>query len=603
MGTLCKVLVGRRRELEALERFLNAARAGQGGLVLLAGEAGSGKTRLAAEFADRAGRTEVKCLRGGCSEVELPVPYLPFIEAIGNQLDGADMVSLRASIGPAANHLARLFPQFGEPHQSRRLDDQQKPLFFESIVILLEQMAKADGLLLVIEDIHWADTSSRELLAYLQRRERNAHTLVLASYRTDELHRDHPLRPFLASWGRSGIVPRVDVGPLTKEEVHEMTSIILDRVEKDMVDVLHARSEGNAFVVEELLREHLDHGGVADHLPQTVRDAIKMRVDRLDQGPRRLLEVASVIGPRFNAITLAAVADQAQNKVLGMLDALVDHQLLAADPDIAGAYRFRHALTRDAIHGGLPLSERRHLHLTIAADLEQRPDANSLEICRHLLGAGRTEHAIPFGLRAATEAMNRYAYSEAAALFEEVLLHHIDQRDRATALASLGVVCYLSGRLTEGSRHFDDAAGLFDLLGDLDAAADARVDAAACYRWMGRLDIAQRLCERAIESLALQRPSPPIARAWAMLALLTIYDLQPERANQLAGNALQTAEAAHANTARLDSYQVLGVSRVMLGSDEGVGVLDRAYEEGRQLGLFDSATRGLFDGVIMRCWL
>ncbi|HEX2433759.1 MAG TPA: ATP-binding protein, partial [Gaiellaceae bacterium] len=192
---LSPVLVGRREELSQLEDALLAANRSDGRFVLLAGEAGIGKTRLATELTRRARKLGCNALWGSCSEAELSLPYLPFVEAIGNQLDEHDLVQVRAELGPMSGELAQLFPQLGNGAQPASTGDpaQAKLRMFESVVTLLDLWARERGLLLVLDDVHWADSSTRHLLDYVARRMANSRVMVLASYRSDELDRRHPL--------------------------------------------------------------------------------------------------------------------------------------------------------------------------------------------------------------------------------------------------------------------------------------------------------------------------------------------------------------------------------------------------------------------------
>ncbi len=191
---LCPVLIGREQELGALEDALLGANRGQGQVVLLSGDAGMGKTRLSTELQRRAHQLGMKVLWGGCSEAELALPYLPFLEAIGNYLAGADLDQVRDRLGPIRRELGHLFPQLDPEASSPDADTMNGKLrLFEAILALLAIPTTAGGLLLVIEDLHWADGSTRELLDYLTRRLRSSRILVVCTYRSDEMHRKHPL--------------------------------------------------------------------------------------------------------------------------------------------------------------------------------------------------------------------------------------------------------------------------------------------------------------------------------------------------------------------------------------------------------------------------
>src|SRR5919197_3812009 len=294
-SSLCPVLVQRDDELAALEAALMAAHGRDGGLAVLSGEAGIGKTRLASEVARLARQLGSEVLWGTCSEAELSLPYLPFVEALGNYLDLQDSAAITERLGPSARELAQLFPQVadGAVPAPGGESEQAKLRLFEAVACLLAIPADDQGLLLVIEDVHWADESTRELLDHLARRLSGLRALVLITYRSDELHRRHPFVPTLQGWRRSGLAEVVELEPLAEAGVGEMLQAILgsDRVDPELRDLMLERTEGNPFVLEEMLKEATEgrpHAGNAAALsvddrsiPGTVRDTILLRLARL----------------------------------------------------------------------------------------------------------------------------------------------------------------------------------------------------------------------------------------------------------------------------------------------------------------------------------
>src|SRR5947209_9497480 len=226
---LCPVLVGREREVSLLEDALLAAHRGSGQVVVIAGEAGVGKTRLAMELQERARRAGTAVMVGTTSEAEVALPYLPFIEAIGNYLAGADLDRIKLQLGPATcRQLGQLLPQFefqttlidpGEPAQA-------KLRLYEAILAFFRYAAERSGLLLVLEDFHWADASSRELLEYMARRlRRRTRMLLLVTYRSDELNRRHPLLPLIRGWQRTGMAEPIQLDPLPASAIASMVKI------------------------------------------------------------------------------------------------------------------------------------------------------------------------------------------------------------------------------------------------------------------------------------------------------------------------------------------------------------------------------------------
>ena len=295
-NVLCPVLVRRDDQLGALEHALLEARRGDSRFVLLAGEAGMGKTRLATVLADEARRLGTTVLWGSCSEAELALPYLPFVEAVGNFVGPRPDEGLAAQLGPARRELAQLFPQLGDPAAADAGDPAQAKLrLYEAFVALLA-IAGENGLLIVVEDVHWADSSTLELLDHVVRRLSALSALVLVTYRSDEVHRRHPLLPSLQAWRRSPAAETVKLGALPPEGTAEMIAAIFDsrEVGDEFAGFMHARTEGNPFVLEEMLKEALDRGDVFRtahgwerkaledlRVPDTVRDTILLRLDRL----------------------------------------------------------------------------------------------------------------------------------------------------------------------------------------------------------------------------------------------------------------------------------------------------------------------------------
>ncbi|HYM67268.1 MAG TPA: AAA family ATPase, partial [Patescibacteria group bacterium] len=263
---VCPVLVGRELELTDLEDALLAANRGEGQIVLVGGEAGIGKTRLATELERRALRVRMTALSGGCSEAELALPYLPFLEAFGNYLATADLDEVRRSLGSLRRELAHLFPQLEPESEPRESGDptQAKLRLFEAIIALLRVPAEKTGLLLVLEDLHWSDASTRELLDYLTRRLRGMRIMLLGTYRSDEMHRKHPLAHHIQSWRRTRAAKVIELEPLPPDGVAEMVQAIFDQreVSNEFRDFLYERSEGNPFVLEELLKAAIDSGDI-----------------------------------------------------------------------------------------------------------------------------------------------------------------------------------------------------------------------------------------------------------------------------------------------------------------------------------------------------
>jgi len=491
---LCPVLVGRESELTELEDSLLAAARGEGRMVLIAGEAGIGKTRLASEAGDRARGLGMKVFTGACSEAAMAMPYLPFLEALGNYVARADLQTLRAGLGRSAAALGNLFPRLGPSPVEAGDPNHAKLRLFEGFLQLLELVAAKSGLLLVIEDLHGADASTRELIDYLARRVQGTRMLVLVTYRAEELGRSHPLLHDLQAWRRNALAQVMELKSLDVQEVASVVEAILDEPGSPEVGkLLHERSEGNPFVIEELIKEALEAGDIFRtergwerkelselRLPRTVRDTILLRLDRLSPDQVGMLRAAAVLGDRFTDATLIAVAGQDLRAIREALRACVQHQLLREEAHAGGTYHFRHSLTRDAVYEDLVSTERQEYHSRAADALSNQPGSGAVDIARHLIAAGRTDEAVPVCLQAAGEAEETWSMTDAADLYERALPHIHDPLRRASALQRLGT-CLLyanrPGAAGAAERCLEEAVTLFDSTGlaiqDLAVAAAA----------------------------------------------------------------------------------------------------------------------------------
>ena len=590
---LSPVLVGRQEELSQLEDALLSANRGDGRFVLLGGEAGIGKTRLATELTRRAHKLGCDTLWGSCSEAELALPYLPFVEAVGKHLAEQDPAALRTALGPTAGELAQLFPQLadGPPKAPEGDPAQAKLRLFESVVTLLELWAQNRGLLLVLDDVHWADGSTRELLDYAARRLAQSRVMLLATYRSDELDRRHPLTRTVQIWRRSGLAEAVAVPSMTPANLTEMIAAILnaDEVNEELASLVGERAEGNPFVLEEMLREAIDRGeivrtdagwrrGSVDTLrmPETVREAVLLRLGRLDPEWIDVLRAAAVLGRSFDYALLLEVAEADEASVLASLEAAVAQQLLEEDGEGGQRYTWRHALTQEAIAGDTVVPKRQRMH-SRAADALVRGDGSALAVARHLLGAGRTEEAVDACLRAADEAERAIAFSEAAELLERVLPHVVDAHEHASLLARMGHLRWLNGEPTAGEQLLADGVAQLDELGEEHEAARARLHLGRCRWELDQPEAAFRDFESARDVLEQAGPSPELALAYLRISGLHAFELDYDACLAAAERAFEIAEQASADFERV--WSLTHVALGHFGTSREFEILDRCYEE------------------------
>ncbi|WP_255408519.1 helix-turn-helix transcriptional regulator [Plantactinospora sp. KBS50] len=470
-----RTFVGRDADLDALRAAQRRTRAGLPGVVLLGGEAGVGKSRLADEFGRVAAADGAQVLVGQCLELgEEGLPFAPFAAAVREALrrHGPAVLDGREA------EFARLLPELlREPAAvtGREGAPGHRGYLFEAVTELFARLAETRPLVLLIEDLHWADRSTRDLIGYLVRAIRPGPVLVVCTYRTDELHRGHPLRPFLAELDRVRGVERLELSRLDREGTAAiLTDLLGAEPPGTAVDAVHERAEGNPFFIEELAAAG-DPAGCTS-LPETLRDLLLTRVERLPEPAQRVLREAAAGGSRFSHDLLAAVARLPEDELEDALRPAVAAQLLVADPD--GGYAFRHALVREAVHDELLPGEHARLHARYAAAIEAAPQLVAAgrapaEVAHHWHAAQDHPRALVSALAAAADARTRCAYAEQSGLLERVL-RLWEQVPDAGERAGMDHLALLEATLRATS-----AAGDYVRALTLSRAALAEVDPAA----------------------------------------------------------------------------------------------------------------------------
>ena len=594
---------------------------GEGRAVLVAGDAGLGKSRLCADLAERAESLGAIVMRGACSDGELSLPYLPFVDAISGYLVGVDKAWLRDQLGEARRELAQLFPQL-ESDSAPEIDDptRAKLRFFEAVTSLFQLASNtAGGLVLIVEDIHWSDASTRELLDYIVRRLPRAGWMFVGTYRTDEIHRRHPLLPLLNGWERGRLVDTVEVKPLGRDEVAEMVKAIFNRPEvtREFRDFFAARSEGNPFVIEEMLKQQVEEGtirrveggawesdSVAElRLPRTVTDSILMRLERLDPAEAEVLRAASVMGQSFTYDSLVDLTGAEPVVVQHALQSGAQQQILQADEEFVSRYRWRHALTREAIYGDMIEPQRKALHMRAAAVLKARPGTSAVDLAGHLLAADHWEEALPMCLAAAADAIRRRGFQEAAELYERVLPHLKPGVDEGTVMCQLGEAHWRAGDPTSGQRYLEKGIDVLEQSGEALLGAHHRMTLARCYWETTQMERAHATYEAGRVVLAAHGPSEDLAVACTGLAGLYAFELNGPEAQHMAEMAVQIATQVGAEGPLTRAYNFLGVALVYQGHvAEGIEFMDRSYAEATERDLEWNALTALYNSIIIRLW-
>jgi class 3 adenylate cyclase len=606
-------LIGRETELSTLEDALLAALRGDGGVVILGGEAGMGKTRLVNELSARAQRLRCVVMSGGCSEAELSLPYLPFLEAIGNRLTAENIDELKLRLGSAADELAQLFPQLGRLAAAGGDATQGKLRMFEAILLLLRDAARSRALLLVVEDLQWADPGTRELLDYMTRRLRSTNVLLMATYRMDEMHRKHPLAPTIQGWRRSGTVEFIELQPLSADAVAEMVCAIFEETEvsDEFRDFLHERSEGNPFVLEEMLRDAVDRGDIFHtasgwdrkavtemRIPRTVRAAILHRLERLSREAVDVLSAASVIGRSADLKTLIAVTGMDEATVYTALETCVTYQLLEEDARMPGKYQFRHALTREAVYEDMILPRRQQLHSRVADVVSARPGYAPVDLAHHLLAAGRYDDAVVECVAAAEDAIEARAYRDAADLLERAAPHVKDPVERGRLLCRAGDAYWNNTEPEAARRLLGEGIANIEAAGLFVEAAGYRLLLGRCFWELLRSDLAREQFELARNQLEPAGPSEALAIAYIRLSGMAGFELASAESLEHAKRAAQIAEQVGADLALAWSWNFMALAEMGLGQVTlGFRHMEDSYQAALKGGYYFQTGNAVFNAA------
>ena len=602
-------LIGREPELARLRELLDAAIAARPAAAFVAGESGVGKSRLVNEISQVAAQDGVRILIGECIEVgEGELPYAPIVAALRPLARDLDPVTLETVVGPARADLSRLLPELGptagDSVSEPNVGSQQARLF-ELLLGVLDRLARNAPTLLVLEDLHWADRSSRDFLGFLLRNVRSERLLVLATYRSDELHRRHPLRPLLAELERSDRAERIELARLSAEEAELMLEQILgEPPSKALAARLFERTDGNPLFLEELLAAGCDP---EIELPSTLRDALMVRVEALSPETQIVLRVAAAAGARVSHELLAAVAGIDETQLMHALrEAVAHHVLVEATED--GAYAFRHALLREAVYGDLLAGERTRMHLVLAREMQRQaalPGVDAAESAAAVAFHFQAAHAIPEALgaavRAAEAAEDVYAHAEAAAQYDRALelwdaVPDAEERagsDHAALLLRASGPADREGEMKRAIAHTRRA------IAELEGMDDAQRLAVA-YERLGRYLWSDGRGEEALEAFAsglaiLPADPPSVERAMLVCAVargLMLWGRYRESAEQAEQALAIAAEVGGALREEASALNTLGICRVQLGDVElGVRKMRHALEIARESGSADEVAR------------
>ncbi len=528
-----EVFVGRERELDALVHTLEDALGGRGRLVLLVGEPGIGKSRLADQLMNRARRSEACVLVGRCWEAGGAPAYWPWVQSLRGYVQGAEPDALRAHLGTGVGELAQLltelhdlFPALPEPIAQE--SDGARFRLFEAVSSFLRNAAREEPLVVMLDDLHAADEPSLLLLRFVARQMADSRLLVVCAFRDVDPTLGEPLTAALAELVREPHTTRIELTGLSESDLAEYIkkSTGIDPPDR-LVEAIHAETEGNPLFVAEVVQLLQAEDRLADpnahlRIPPGVRAVIGQRVGRLSERCRSLLLPAAVMGREFGLDALARFTDLPRNEMLDVLDEAMGERVVTDVPGSPGHLRFGHALIRDTLYDELSTARRLQLHRDAAAALEDvysnDLDPHLAELAHHFSAGSVPNRAFDYANRAGDRAAAQLAFEEATRLYAMALTLVAEDTARCDLLVKLGDAQARAGDMRTGQGSFLEAADLAERLGLPERLASAALGYGGRIIWeVSRGDTEHvPLLERALAALG-DEDSPLRVRLLARL--------------------------------------------------------------------------------------
>jgi DNA-binding CsgD family transcriptional regulator/tetratricopeptide (TPR) repeat protein len=613
-------LVGRERELTTFAGLLENARSGHSGVVLVVGEPGIGKTSLLLELARRARGDEWHVLLGHAYESEGMPPYLPFIEALRDYLRTCRPEEARTYLDGVTPDALRLLPDLASrlappssaqstpsPGRDRRDPEGARYRLFESVCGVLLNIARSppNGLLVCLDDLHWADPPTLQLLLHLVRRLDEAALLLVCSYRSTASGASPALSDALAELSRERLRQRLVLNELSRDELDALVTNLGGATSPAVVDMIHGQTGGNPFFVHELVRHLQDQGrdlsrtdlATADWgVPEGINQVIGKRLSRLSRQAIELLQASAVVGEPLTFHVLGAMLNLEPLALLDTLEEALGSGLLREQRD---QYHFSHALVRQTVYRGLTAARRKRLHLAVAAALERvhaaALDRHLSELAIHHVRAGELgppEKTLDYAERAGDAANAVLAYEEAVAHWQTAL-QQMDRQEvelgrRARLLERLGDLMYLAGiDYDAGIAHLERALQLYEELGQPDRVAHVHSRLGSALSALPESWDLPRAAEhycRAETILAKGPPSSALGYVYAGLAQVAVWDVRIHDGLEVSAKALDLAERLHdevlwAHAAMTRGSHLFSSGRI----SEGMGLLHRAWQTADRL--------------------
>ncbi len=605
-------LVGRQHELEMLRRAWADARSGSRRLVVLSGGPGIGKTRLAGELAQEA-HADGTVLYAGCHEDTL-VAYQPFVEALRYQARSDSLDGALGRLGPGGAELARLIPELSRelpdgPQAAPDDPETRRYLLFEAVSSLLTEACHRAPVLLVLDDLHWADRSTLQLLRHVVRAQHEAALLILGSYRDTDVAPEHPLVELLADLRRDGLYERVPLEGLDRSGVGALIAAHAgDAAPSSLVQAIHAETEGNPFFVGEMVRHLIETGATFESggrwtsgplpdeigVPEGVKEVLTRRLARLSETCQGLLSQAAVLGRDFPFDLLLAMSGSGEEEVIGALEEALGARLVVEQGQ---ACAFAHALVRETLYEALSAPRRQRMHAQAARAIEDAatfdPDERIAALAAHyrLAGAaGDLAKGIEYSLRAGEQARQLFAWEDVSPHWAGALelMDRVggDPAARARLSVALAEIAAVVGDLARQIEHLERALELYTHLRDDQRAAQVHSRLGMAYSLIDSIDAEHLDIKRAFGHFEAARPvldRGPARRARGHLetgvATAFTYALRIEAGMEAAARGMEIAEQLGDEALWAGAMEAYGWHKLVGGElGEGFAAQERAFE-------------------------
>lgn len=531
-----KNFVDRHSELVLLRQCYQAAVDRTGALVLVVGESGSGKSRLLREFCGSLDGQPPRFAVGQCHEY-VQAPFAPVVEVLTSLAHGDPAVLANAPELRAK--LANLMPELSEERPGGAQPEMDKLSQLNALTAALQRFGDERSTIIVLEDLHWADSATLELLQFLNTRIAASRVLVTATLRAEELTRSHPLRSIVAKLEREPTTRRIQLAPLSLADVHELVFHAApdsESLSPSTIGAICAQAEGNPLYAEELLKTVIKSSiaQIERRMPATLREAMLERFTALDDEERTILTQAAALGRRFRPELLAEIADRPIEAIIAAQKRAIELSLVVEESNGDVQFAFKHELTRQAIYDELLATEGRLLHKKIAVTLESMPGDHTVELAYHWRAAHEPQKAARYNELAADRAFSVFAYRDALDNLERALAaEDKDEAHRAALNLKLANALHQCGLDERAIRATEAALEYFEAAGDRERAASTCMELAWRHIGYGDNLKALSLTKRALGLVGEQPGSAAYFNAHVqMMRLYTDYRWDPEKAQE-----------------------------------------------------------------------